>query len=317
MADYRRLFGVEVRHEFFGGGRCDALDFAIDPASRSLVDRAGLVVRNAQDGVDCYYDNDEADNLRVWFSDSDDPFRLVFRVTARDPAFEQYTEAASPQDDLVLFLDTENPEGGSGPLHVVDRVARADFQALELAERKYVVEPLDGSEIAPGEKRESLAPRDELLRKYVTHRDKHLPPIALLIVRIGPAALEGQGPEPYRLSFDARRTIWRYHFLGPLAQREAFIQDQTPTPGDRMEFDLRGTTELPGDRVAKTFVSRDALVLRQRSDHRFQLRERSNGRGNGSGRILMRRLPVASPKGLGTAAIDGREIIVSDIYVNG
>lgn len=285
MSDYRSLFGIRVEHEFFLPSRCEAVDFRLDAASTELLARAGILLRHEPDGVHAYYDREQEPLFRSWFGDPGERFRVVFRLTASDPSFPRYTEVAE-RSGLVCVLDTE-VEGPGG----------AVFSLTPPEE--------------PGAERRELL--DKLEAELVTGRDRLVPPLALLVVFLGPSALAEGGHEPYRLTFAARRTRWRYHLLGDLAGRQAFIRDQSPDPADQIRFTPGGMVNLPGERVAQTLISEGVLPLRRRADRRLQLRET----GLDSERVLVRRLPVASPENLSIATIDGRQTIVSDIYVNG
>jgi len=286
MSEYRRFFGLRVEHDFFAPSRCEALDVGLDPASHALLARAGIVVRQEPDGIQAYYDADSEDVLRSWLADPRERFRLVFRLTPGDPSFLRYTDLPEDRQGLVRLLDTE-VDGPSGVVFSLQPPAEAD-----------------------PERASSLA---ALEAELITRRDVLVPPLAVLVVLVGPSVLSDDPPEPYRLSFTARKTQWRYHLLGDLAGRQAFIRDQSPDPTDQIRFVPGGAVSLPGGRVAQTLVSEGLLPLRWRADRRLQLREGESG----SERVLVRRLPVASPEDLSIATIDGRQTVVSDIYVNG
>lgn len=284
MSEYRTLFGIRVEHEYFAPARCDALDFRIDDPSAALLRRAGVVFRREPDGVHAYHDRESESVLGPWLADPGERFRVVLRVVARDPAFFRYTELPDAHPTLVRCLDSEI-DGPPGSLFRLDP-------------------PSD-----PGARA-----RDEALAaEVVTRRDELVPPVAILGVLLGPSALAGGDAPPYRLAFTARRTVWRYHLLGDLASRDAFIRDQSPDPADQVRFEAVGMVSLPEGRTARMLVSDSALPTRWRAERRLQLREE----GSRGERVLVRRLPVASPEDLSVATIDGRQIVVSDIYVTG
>ena len=157
----------------------------------------------------------------------------------------------------------------------------------------------------------------EALAPLLTKRDATVRPVAVLRLRLADAVTalaEGatSAPRAYRLDFRPRETHWRYLLLGGLAERAASVVD----PEGSTEFERTGETTLPGDRAAVAFVSRTRIPLQERSDRRFQLRENGNNGSNG-GRVLIRRLPVASPREIHREIVDGRDALVSDIYLNG
>jgi hypothetical protein len=79
-----------------------------------------------------------------------------------------------------------------------------------------------------------------------------------------------------------------------------------------IEFEATGRASLPGNRMAMTFRSKQRIPLREKSEYRFQLREKET---NG-GRVLIRRLPVASAGQFYKETVDGKEAIVSEIFIN-
>jgi len=283
MADFRPLFGVRIEHEYVAPDRCDALEFRLDEASRSRLARAGIVLRGVPDGLVALADRDqEADVLRPWLADPARPFRLVFRLLPRSSDFHLYTDLPADRR-IVRLLDTAVVAPADGPIRL-DRPP------------------------GPGEGDDVL---DALGEAYLTRRDELVPPVVLLVVQLSPELLDRASTEPYRIAFEARRTIWRYHLLGPLAGLEAVIREEAPGGEDAVGFRPAGRMEHPGGRSARTLVSEAPIPVLRASGRRLQLREEAPG-----SRILVRRLPLAAPEGLGIADVDGRSTLVTDIFVN-
>ncbi len=78
------------------------------------------------------------------------------------------------------------------------------------------------------------------------------------------------------------------------------------------EFEVGEPETLSDKRPALTFRSKTYIPLRERPDCRFQLRERNSG----AGKVLIRRLPVATASQIGKEVIDGVETAVSEMFIN-
>ena len=71
--------------------------------------------------------------------------------------------------------------------------------------------------------------------------------------------------------------------------------------------------EVMADRqTAWTIRSKTPLTMQERSEYRFQLREEASG----NGKVLIRRLPVASAEHIGVDQSGNRATLVSEMYVN-
>lgn len=296
MSRFETLFTIDVAHRFFGADPCTVLDFVPSAASRARAAKAGLLVRSTPTGTHVCRDLERRDALALYAADRDDPLAITYRVRSRDPQLASYTDPTPLREGQVLLFDNRatrpEPGGTALLLHGGDFVGEADFAGWDAEE----------------------------LRGLATSRDRLAPPAAVVRVFVSDEAgglLDPADPAPvaYHLSFQARSTYWKYYLLGPLAGKRSFITD----PDDEIEFESSGETALPGDRTAVTFTSTTRIPLRRRSERRFQLREHvaGNGNGNGAGRVLVKRLPVASPEGSFRETIDGRDAIVSDMYING
>jgi hypothetical protein len=100
---------------------------------------------------------------------------------------------------------------------------------------------------------------------------------------------------------------WKYYLLGALAQRELKVADVDGAVGFR-----RAEGERLASRAAAVFLSERPIGLRERPAERFQLLENTPF----GEKILMKRMPVASPGIRRKAEIDGRAVLVSEIFIN-
>lgn len=211
---------------------------------------------------------------------TDGPVDLTFRIVTTAAAFANYTRLDGADARTTLWFDTATaaPADAAGDrrLHGDDRVAAADRVALD----------------------------SPALRAVTTPRDRVAPPLGFVCVRMPPAPAQST---TWFIAFDARTTLWKYYVLG--------AADAVPTIRDAdgaIEFEPAAPTVLPGNRRAVVLRSKVPIPLRERPTQRFQLRV-ATPTGD---RVLVKRLALASPNLLGKDTVDGREVTVSEIYVN-
>ncbi len=219
------------------------------------------------------------------FSDGSAPqdgFDLDFLLETTDPAFHSYTEIEGLAGAAALAFDSSRcavPQlDGTCRLHIAPEASAADCMESGAAR----------SGFKPG-----------------------VPPVALVRIRATPPAEAASLLSGTRhvIAFRARRRYWKYFVLGqdasdpPPSIRDADMQE---------EFEPAVPALLAGDRPAVTLRSKAPIALRERPAQRFQLRVRTPA----GERVLVKRLAVATPQLLGKETIDGREVVVSEIYVN-
>lgn len=131
-------------------------------------------------------------------------------------------------------------------------------------------------------------------------------PTALFRIRIAAGAKKLENPS-YYLPLRARRTTWQYYISGPgIAGDELCVT----APGAEEAFEYRGQVDLPNGRPASHFRSKAPLPLLHDQPLCYSLRERHNGR------LLVRKLPVPSPRLLARENFDGEEVLTSQMFVN-
>ncbi len=289
MGAYSLLFSLDVEHEFFAAGRVADLEFVATSGSTRLMRNAGLLLRSAPNGVSVFFDQDDNDALRLYASDPTEPLRLAFKVYARDADFNHYTAPIGGRDEAILYFDNraaQVEEGGKQRLHAGEHATEQD----------------------------ALIWSSPALQGLLDHSDQRVPPA--FVVAISVTARRGRGAEwhyapagvHYCIKFAARRTYWKYYFIGNVNDRDFYITDLE----DKLRFDDIGEAALSDSRTARVFRSQKAVPLRSRFEHRLQLREQ----GPGNGKVIMKRLPVATPDQIDRDIIQGEEVVVSEIYVN-
>lgn len=283
------LFNIAVAHRYFSQGVCPCLDFVPTLQTRRLMQNSGVLVHRRADGIGLSYDQDREEVLRLYDEDSEQPLCFAFKVYAEDPDFRSYTEPFRAAIDTLLYFDN----GGDSPaqentirLHGDEYVSKIDLVALD-------------------------APQ---LMDVLSQQERLLPPIC--VVKI--FAREGRRsrldawlrPEPftYHLSFQARRTVWKYYLLGEAAAQEAFIVD---TDG-HIQFEALGRIALSDARRSLAYQTTQSIPLSQHYDFRFQLKTQSQE----GEKVLIKRLPLACVSRSGKEEVAGQGQVVSEIYVN-
>ena len=289
MGPYLPLFSVEVEHTYFSKGWCAGLDFVPTPDSLMFIEKAGLLIRHTPNGVRVFFDQNSNEALRLYATGTDEPLRLAFKVFAREMFFRAYTEITTPEEDSILYFD--NRGGGFEStnrfrLHETEFVSAKDFEKLN-------------------------SPR---IADILSRKDRLLKPEFIVSIGLGQKEIQildaasKTAYHNYYLKFQARETFWKYYLLGSMTKNKSYIADLN----NETEFEDTGRASLPDNRRALTFRSKQRIPLREKSEYRFQLREKNpNG-----GKVIIRRLPVASAGQYYKELVDGKEAIVSEIFIN-
>ncbi|WP_267221345.1 hypothetical protein [Dyella silvae] len=112
----------------------------------------------------------------------------------------------------------------------------------------------------------------------------------------------------YRLCLQSRNTIWKYLLVGDWRGRTLSIVDQR----GEVAFTTPSDERLPDGRSAWTVHSTSPIALRERPTQRFQLCDVTDARE----RVLIPRLPGASPQRLWRETVHGETTAVSEIFVH-
>ena len=289
MSFYQTLFSISVTHNFFSDDVCPVLEFVPTPSTAALVVNAGLLIRKTNDGINVSYDRDHIATLQMFASDPDQPLRLCFKVFSNDSLFTNYTQLHGGQSNSILYLDNQKV--------VADAQGKLNLQAGEYISRRDLIS-LDSP----------------LLESILENKDRHIKPVLVLTITVSEKELQqineiwDKSLLQYQLRFKARETFWIYYLFGNLANETASIVDLN----NETEFEYAGKATLSENRTAETFRSKQAIPLQHRTNYRFQLREKTAE----GGKILIKRLPVASANQLYRENIAGEGAVVSEIYIN-
>ncbi len=201
-----------------------------------------------------------------------DSIRFCFKATVCDRNFSTYTAMPFEEGRVLCFRN----EGMNDFLCKGEIASEEDFDEIE----KLVSEGI------------------------LSGRECRIPPDFVVKVQIGPQ----ERGRHFSIRFGARESFWQYHLLGSMNRENAFIVDLD----NRVEFEPQGEVLLPGNRRSNVFRSKQRIPVLERTEYRFQLRERSQV----GSRVLVKRLPIASGARLGREWIEGRSEIVLENYVN-
>ena len=256
-----------------------------------MLERAGLLLRNTETGIQLVYDKHQLEGLQMLAQDAAEPLSFDFRVFATDPDFRNYTEPFADAIDAILYFDNRRATG-KGDISLTDNETASgdDFRPLDAAEFEDVLKP-----------RDRLQPPEFVLRLYAESERG-----ALLQQWLEDA------PTTYRIRFDSRRRYWKYYLLGKIpgstSEPSFFIDD-----ADRqIEFESIGEEILGGSKRAFTFRSKQQIPLNERYQYRFQLKQK----GQNGETVLIPSLPFASIRQVGMETIAQQQAIVSEIYIN-
>ncbi|OGB25271.1 MAG: hypothetical protein A3I66_04205 [Burkholderiales bacterium RIFCSPLOWO2_02_FULL_57_36] len=287
MSDpYLPLLRIVAEHAFFPA-TSGILRFAPTQRCKALCEKFGFLMRPASNGVDLFCQLSQRDDLLAenW---ADPAMALEFSCFSGDPNFSVYTELGSRAADDWIYLHSSQAvpeEDGKIRLHDGDCVTASEFRKTGASE----IATLLGKNFDP------------------------VKPVFFVVITLSDLATALQSAQPgtaptYVLRFAARKTLWKYYFLSGVDGADLAIVDLD----GRARFKQRGVTSLPGNRDALTFVSDDAIEMRQTYAQRFQLREQ----GALGERILIKRLPNAGISGVGRELVEGKAVLVSEIYIN-
>ncbi|MDC8760329.1 hypothetical protein [Janthinobacterium fluminis] len=281
---YSILLQLSAEHAYFPAASAGNVQFEPTPQCAALLDRLGILRRPAANGL-TLLGQPAARAALLAAPERLDEFE--FQVFAVDRHFSLYTALDAPDAEACLYFHStqaRQEQPGRWRLHAAEQ---ADQTAWSQAVAPNKAAALAGPSFRPARPAffMVLAPAD-----------------------VAAALAGGQAPV-FLVRFGARKSHWKYYFLSDPGLPHPAIVDLD----GELRFTARGYTALPGKRPALTFVSEQAVEMRQTHAQRLQLREQ----GELGERILIKRLPNASVAAVGRELAEGSTVtvLVSEIYI--
>lgn len=301
MSAYATLLHICARHAFFGEQAVSRFRFEPSPASAAMLARLDILTLASAEGLTLVC----TESTRAALQAGAEPgLELEFLAWSTGTSFSQVTAPEAPAPDARLFFHSAGAvreETGNWRLHAAAQADASAWSRTVIPNRAAALAQAGSRAVAPA-----------------FHLVLAAPAIA--------AALAGRATPRFLVRFGARRTRWKYYLLTEFPRSGAAPADpEGPHPAivdldGELSFAPRGYTELPGRQVALTFISDQAIEMRQHPSQRLQLRERA-GPAAQDQRILIKRLPNASVAAVGrevaagSNAAGGETVLVSEIYI--
>lgn len=237
---------------------------------------------------------------------------LVFRAARETDAFLRRFGAIVRQDGhaLAVGIDASQLPGLWSERMDADtpRQLRFELRCADPASAYYTVSPTSAEDAAcPGTEVVSLEPAS-------TFTGGLNPPLACVALPLVPRdvasvdAWSSAVATRYGVRFRSRSTHWKYVLTGDWHERELSIVDSRGA----IAFTGFRRETLPDGQSALVARSTSAIELRERPSQRFQLHDVTSS----PERVLISRLPGATPQRLWRETVEGEPTVVSEIFVH-
>lgn len=289
MGQFKLLFSISVDHLFFSDRVCKDLEFIPTDSCKKIIKKTGVIVRKDIKGIQIFYDETKTDVLLLYADDLHDPLNFCFKVYSKDPCFLNYTDLPPLKEDSILNLDNtrvENKSSGEITLNQGKYVSKKDIEKISSQSIKQI-----------------LSRRDRLIKPlFVLNISAKNKNIYLFDKQMKVL------PKRYIIKFKNRKTYWKYYLLNELNKEDLYINDLN----HKIEFEKLHDEDLPGHGSVLVFKSKIPIPLLEKSDYHFQLKEKNQG----NGKVLIKRLAVASAHQIFKEKKRNSKTAVSEIFVN-
>lgn len=289
MSGYRLLFSITVQHDYFTGGLCRDLLFVPTGKSERLIKNANLLMRQSGCGVDLYCDGDQTEILRLYEEDATDPPAFIFKVYSQDPRFLNYTALDLLEKGRMLCFDNR-------------KITHGKKKELRLTSEKTAGES-DYEPMGDGFLGEILSKQEKRVRPHF---------VAAIFSEKNKNILFYKNGNPierkYLFRFGARRTRWKYVIPAKGKEDNLCLHD----PAGKVTFSETDNIPLPAGVQAVSFISDQALPLSEAPTRIFQLKAKKSA----GDRVLIQRVPVASPENIQKASARDGKADLSEIFIN-
>ncbi|MCG8415764.1 MAG: hypothetical protein MI746_16235 [Pseudomonadales bacterium] len=289
MGQYRPMFNISMEHTYFSSGKLSGVNFLPTARTQKLMHNVNLVSRERPDGLTMFFDGEHLEALKLHTQDQDDPLRVEFKCEVEHENFQNFTASSAYEPNKTLYFDSENtdsqPLGGKKYLHTEEFVSSSEL--------------IDNPTLAP-------------VNGNLT--DRRNPSLGMVSIQVSDQELEELASDSnqlfndYTIRFKARETYWKYFLIGEANREGAYIRDVN----GEMEFEDLGEEQVADGRMARVFITTQAIPMQDRAKPKFQLVITKNNRP----KVLVSRLAVATAKRINKVNHQDRELFVSEIYVN-
>lgn len=344
---YRPLFKVDIKHEYFVEQPAKTLQFIPLQRSLSTINKLGLILKGSERGYELLIDHRRKDALKMILTSEKD-ISLDFWMISTNPYFNNITKGSDLSLNAIFaFKNKDYSIDKVAPLHQKEYASEADL--VLLTDNEITLDNTSGIKVLEIKDEEGIAV-DRL--ENVSAKHKFIPkslneglykifadnkeiatcvslpykrpkyPAAFINLSLTEAmkkeviqSIDEGLPIPqfnFDISFNARETYWRYMLVSKYIkglEKSVILQDNK-------KADFKGPMEmiLPNGQVAQMFESANPLKLFEFSPHAFQL-SRKNGQQNASEKILMKRLPIPAIDSLRSQQDKNNNNFFSDIIV--
>lgn len=283
MAQYLLRLRVTIEHHFYAGRRPRQLRFRPDALTAAWLHEHDAVWRETGDGLEVSAPST---------TQLEPPPTLHWLASSDDGRWRQVTDHLGGSLRRVPCLrpvEMAVPNGQVQRLHSQETLMPADLWPLTV----------------PG----------TLAGVLGTAAHLRQPPVFVLRLPAPDLRVGVIGPVHYRATFAARAPVWKYFLMGDWQSDPLRVVDATPrTEGGSVpvRFTEPEREILANGEEAQTIRSCTGIALQERPEQRFQLHSHHES----TGRVLIKRLPMASADHLGRAMVDGQLMPVSEIFVH-
>lgn len=245
------------------------------------MEKTGMIMKQDHHRIRMVYEPELLDALFMHLDDPVDPPVFCFFGFSLDPTFFNYTEAVDRGSETVLFFSTRSENKDPYCLSKSEQVSKEDLVSAATPQI------------------------------FSAMADNSFPvrPHFILVVSPDRGVIfddRQQALRPrFHVRFPARKTVWQYIVSGKKRGSLTILDREGKTI-----FKKSDPAALEMNRAEQSFISDRALPFCKIAPHHFSLRDEI------SGKILIKRLPAASPDILCRADKTEPNTYMSQIFIN-
>lgn len=274
------MFSVQVRHDYCGSAQTLPVRYAPSMETASAMRNADLTFSKTPEGFSLACNAERLDTLKALATPDtagdNSPGAFHFKAYVTDACFANYTRVGGYRKKEILHFFVRNKK--KDVLTAQNKVSEKDYQQIDTP----------------------------VISKVLEREDRAIPPSFILSLPMltnlndSEEAILKRVPPCYAVEFEAREVFWLYTLSGASPTTKLAITDME----NKVTFSAITSLDATDN---PTFISNKAMPLQERPAQRFQLLE--------DNRVIMKRLPVASPKHIHRLDVKGHQAWVADIQI--